>query len=149
MRAIIQKVKSAKVEVENELISSIKEGFLVFVAVREEDERKDIEYIKKKIENIRIFEDENGKLNLALDKEKHQILLVSQFTLYADARKGNRPSFIKATTTSKAKDYYLTLAKEIENDGFNVKTGIFGADMKVFLINDGPVTIQLDSERLY
>ena len=147
MRAIIQKVTNAKVRVDNEEISNISNGFMILVAIKESDNQEDLEYIKRKITNLRIFEDEDGKMNLSLKDVDGEILLVSQFTLYGDARKGNRPSFTASAKAEKAKFYYELLAKELEDEGFSVKTGKFQAHMEVELVNDGPVTIILDSER--
>lgn len=149
MRAIIQKVQNAKVVVNEEEVSKIELGLLVFLGVKETDTKKDIDYIKRKIENLRIFEDEDGKMNLSIKDTKGSILVVSQFTLFGDVRKGNRPSFIEAAKPEKAKDYYDILVRELIDDGFEVKTGRFQTHMEVNLLNDGPVTIQLDSERLY
>lgn len=149
MRAIVQKVKNANVVVDEKEISRIHEGLLVFLGVKDTDTEKDLEYIKRKIENLRIFEDENEKMNLSVKDVNGSILLVSQFTLYGDARKGNRPSFIEAAKPDKAEEYYDILVRELVKDGFDVKTGKFQTHMEVSLLNDGPVTIQLDSERLY
>ena len=149
MRAIVQKVKQASVKVSDKLISEIGQGLLVFVAVTDSDTEKDIDYIKKKIEKLRIFEDDQGKMNLSVEDEGGELLIVSQFTLYGDARKGNRPSFINSSNAKKAEEYYEILIQKLKDDGFNVKTGKFQTHMEVSLINDGPVTIQLDSERLY
>ena len=149
MRAIVQKVKKASVKVSDEKISEIGSGLLVFVAVTDTDTEKDIEYIKKKIEKLRIFEDSDGKMNLSVEDVGGELLIVSQFTLYGDARKGNRPSFINSSSADKAEKYYEILIQKLKDDGFKVETGNFQTHMKVSLINDGPVTIQLDSERLY
>lgn len=149
MRAIVQKVKKASVKVSDEKISEIGSGLLVFVAVTYTDTEKDIEYIKKKIEKLRIFEDSDGKMNLSVEDVGGELLIVSQFTLYGDARKGNRPSFINSSSADKAEKYYEILIQKLKDDGFKVETGKFQTHMKVSLINDGPVTIQLDSERLY
>ncbi|MDU5503945.1 MAG: D-aminoacyl-tRNA deacylase [Anaerococcus vaginalis] len=149
MRAIVQKVKKASVKVSDEKISEIGSGLLVFVAVTDTDTEKDIEYIKKKIEKLRIFEDSDGKMNLSVEDVGGELLIVSQFTLYGDARKGNRPSFINSSSADKAEKYYEILIQKLKDDGFKVETGKFQTHMKVSLINDGPVTIQLDSERLY
>ena len=119
------------------------------VLAKADDTKKDIDYIKKKIEKLRIFEDDQGKMNLSVEDEGGELLIVSQFTLYGDARKGNRPSFINSSSADKAEEYYEILINELKDDGFNVKTGKFQTHMEVSLINDGPVTIQLDSERLY
>ncbi|MDO4593862.1 MAG: D-aminoacyl-tRNA deacylase [Tissierellia bacterium] len=149
MRALVQKVKKAKVEVDNKEISKIQKGLLVFIAVTEEDCQDDLDYIKRKIENLRIFEDDQGKMNLSIKQVSGEFLIVSQFTLYGDARKGNRPSFIRASAPEKGEKYYKNLIEALRNDGFTVKEGSYGADMDVSLINDGPCTIQLDSERIY
>ena len=148
MRAIIQKVTSASVKVSGELISEISDGYLVLLAVKETDDKDDLTYIKRKISNLRIFEDEDGKMNLSLKDTGGEILLVSQFTLYGDARKGNRPSFTESAGLKKANDYYERLRDELIDEGFDVKTGKFQAHMQVSLVNDGPVTIILDSERI-
>lgn len=148
MRAIIQKVTRASVTVENELISEIGNGYMVLLAVKETDDKDDLSYIKRKISNLRIFEDTEGKMNLSLKQTGGEILLVSQFTLYGDARKGNRPSFTESAGLEKANDYYEKLRDELIDEGFNVKTGKFQAHMEVSLVNDGPVTIILDSERI-
>ena len=148
MRAIIQKVTRASVTVENELISEIGNGYMVLLAVKETDDKDDLSYIKRKISNLRIFEDNEGKMNLSLKDTDGEILLVSQFTLYGDARKGNRPSFTESAGLEKANDYYEKLRDELIDEGFNVKTGTFQAHMEVSLVNDGPVTIILDSERI-
>ena len=149
MRAIIQKVTRASVIVENELISEIGNGYMVLLAVKETDDKDDLSYIKRKISNLRIFEDNEGKMNLSLKQTGGEILLVSQFTLYGDARKGNRPSFTESAGLEKANYYYEKLRDELIDEGFNVKTGKFQAHMEVSLINDGPVTIILDSERIF
>lgn len=149
MRAIIQKVTRASVKVENELISEIGNGYMILLAVKQTDTDDDLLYIKKKISNLRIFEDEDGKLNLSIKDTGGEILLVSQFTLYGDARKGNRPSFTMSAGLEKANNYYERLSDELISEGFTVKTGKFQAHMEVSLINDGPVTIILDSERIF
>lgn len=148
MRAIIQKVREASVVVENEKVSEIGPGFMVLLGVKDTDDKNDLAYIKKKISNLRIFEDEDGKMNLSLKDVGGEILVVSQFTLYGDARKGNRPSFTESAKADKAKEYYEILIDELKEEGFNVKTGVFQTHMQVSLTNDGPVTIILDSERI-
>lgn len=148
MRAIIQKVREASVEVENEKVSEIGPGFMVLLGVKDTDDKDDLAYIKKKISNLRIFEDDDEKMNLSLKDVGGEILVVSQFTLYGDARKGNRPSFTKSAKADKAKEYYEILIDELKDEGFNVKTGVFQTHMQVSLTNDGPVTIILDSERI-
>ena len=149
MRAIIQKVTKANVVVEGDLISEIGNGYMILIAVKDTDNEDDLAYIKRKIANLRIFEDEEGKMNLSLKDTGGEILLVSQFTLYGDARKGNRPSFTESAGLEKANDYYEKLRDELVNEGFLVKTGQFQAHMEVSLVNDGPVTIILDSERIF
>ena len=148
MRAIIQKVREASVVVENEKVSEIGPGFMVLLGVKDTDDKDDLAYIKKKISNLRIFEDDDEKMNLSLKDVGGEILVVSQFTLYGDARKGNRPSFTKSAKADKAKEYYEILIDELKEEGFNVKTGVFQTHMQVSLTNDGPVTIILDSERI-
>ncbi|WP_099203022.1 D-aminoacyl-tRNA deacylase [Miniphocaeibacter massiliensis] len=150
MRAIVQRIKEATVEVDNEIIGSAKKGLLIFLAVNVDDELKDLEYVKNKIINLRIFEDEEGKMNKSIKDINGEFLVVSQFTLYGDCRKGNRPSFINSAKHEKANDYYERFLEELKKDsGLKVETGKFAADMKVSLINDGPVTIQLDSSKIY
>ena len=148
MRAVIQKVTQANVVVNNEEISNIDRGLLVLVAVKENDDMDDLAYLKKKIEKLRIFEDEEGKMNLSIKDVGGKVLLVSQFTLYGDVRKGNRPSFIESAKPDKANKYYEILKDELIEDGFDVETGKFQAHMEVSLINDGPCTIIIDSERI-
>lgn len=148
MRAIIQKVREASVVVDKEKVSEIGPGFMVLLGVKDTDDKDDLAYIKKKISNLRIFEDDDEKMNLSLKDVGGEILVVSQFTLYGDARKGNRPSFTKSAKADKAKEYYEILIDELKEEGFNVKTGVFQTHMQVSLTNDGPVTIILDSERI-
>lgn len=148
MRAIIQKVSEASVVVDNEKVSEIGPGFMVLLGVKDTDDKDDLAYIKKKISNLRIFEDDDEKMNLSLKDVGGEILVVSQFTLYGDARKGNRPSFTKSAKADKANEYYEILIDELREEGFNVKTGVFQTHMQVSLTNDGPVTIILDSERI-
>lgn len=149
MRAIIQKVTNASVRVGKELISEIENGYMILLAVKKTDTEEDLDYIKRKITNLRIFEDEEEKMNLSLKDTGGEILLVSQFTLYGDARKGNRPSFTMSAGLEKANDYYERLKDGLIGEGFNVSTGVFQAHMQVSLVNDGPVTIILDSERIF
>lgn len=148
MRAVIQKVTKSNVVVNNEEISNIDQGLLVLLAVKENDDKDDLAYIKKKIEKLRIFEDNEGKMNLSIEEVGGEILLVSQFTLYGDVRKGNRPSFIDSAKPDKANEFYELLKEELIADGFSVKTGKFQTHMEVSLTNDGPCTIILDSERI-
>lgn len=148
MRAIIQKVTEASVVVDKEKVSEIGPGFMVLLGVKDTDDKEDLAYIKKKISKLRIFEDDDEKMNLSLKDVGGEILVVSQFTLYGDARKGNRPSFTDSAKAEKAKEYYEILIDELREEGFNVKTGVFQTHMQVSLVNDGPVTIILDSERI-
>ena len=148
MRAVIQQVKNANVVVDNEEISKIDKGFLVFLGVKDTDNMDDLAYVKKKIEKLRIFEDKDGKMNLSLSDVGGKILLVSQFTLFGDVRKGNRPSFIEAARPEKANEFYEIMKNELMEDGFEVETGKFQTHMEVGLVNDGPTTILIDSERI-
>lgn len=149
MRAVIQRVKGARVRVEGETVGSIERGILVFVGVEKGDGGEDLEYMARKIVNLRIFEDEKGQMNLSLKEVGGEVLLVSQFTLLGDARKGRRPSFDRAEEPKRAEELYLSLGDLIEREGIRVKKGVFRAMMEVELVNDGPVTILLDSRRLF
>ena len=144
MRALIQRVTSANVKVEGKIVGKIGKGFLIFLGIYEEDTEENIEKLTKKIVNLRIFNDENDKMNLSIKDVKGEILLISQFTLCANTRKGNRPSFISAKNSHDAKKIYEKTIESIKNENIVVEKGIFGADMKVELLNDGPVTILLD-----
>ena len=149
MRAVIQRVKSASVTVEGEVVSEIRQGLLVFLGVAQEDTPADIDYMANKIANLRIFEDDEGRMNLSILDLGGEALVVSQFTLYGDCRKGRRPSFIAAARPEKADPLYQAFMDEISQLGVSVKAGIFQAMMDVELINDGPVTIMLDSNKLF
>ena len=149
MRAVIQRVTQASVTVEGELVSNIQKGLLVLLGVTITDTEKDADYIAEKIANLRIFTDSEDKMNLSLKDVNGEVLVVSQFTLYGDARKGRRPSFINAAKGEVSEPLYELTCKKIEELGFVVKKGIFGADMQVDLINDGPVTILLESDRSF
>ncbi len=140
----MQRVKNAKVEVEGKTVGSIEKGFLVLVGVTHTDTKNQADYLVKKLCNLRIFEDENEKMNLALKDVSGQLLIISQFTLYADCSEGNRPSFINAAKPDIAKPLYDYFCTECEKQGLHVERGIFGADMKVSLLNDGPVTIIME-----
>lgn len=147
MRVLIQRVKKASVTVEGELISLINKGLLVFVGICDEDSQEDIEWLTKKIANIRLFDDENGVMNLSVADIGGEVLAVSQFTLMASTKKGNRPSYIKAAKPDISIPLYEQFCNELEIAlNSPIKRGIFGADMKVELINDGPVTIFIDSK---
>ncbi len=149
MRAIIQRVKSASVTVEGEIVSEIRMGLLVFLGVAQEDTPADVDYMASKIANLRIFEDDEGRMNLSILDIGGEALVVSQFTLYGDCRKGRRPSFIHAARPEKADPLYQAFMDEISRLGVSVKAGIFQAMMDVELINDGPVTMMLDSSKLF
>ena len=147
MKILIQRVKRASVTVNNELISLIDKGLLVFVGIGEEDNDEDIQWLSKKIANIRLFDDENGVMNKSVMDIDGEVLAVSQFTLMASTKKGNRPSYIKAARPEISVPLYEKFCEEIEL-AINkpIKQGVFGADMKVDLLNDGPVTIFIDSK---
>lgn len=148
MRFVIQRVTRASVTVDNKQIGSIEKGFLVLIGVSGEDTKEIADKMIKKLIGIRIFEDENGKTNLSLADVNGSLLLVSQFTLYADCKKGNRPSFIRAGKPDMAKEMYEYIIAECKKQIPLVAQGEFGADMKVELLNDGPFTIILDSSDL-
>ena len=149
MRCVIQRVTEASVTVEGEVIGQIGRGFMVLIGVSAEDTEKDMKYMAEKVPNLRIFEDENGKMNLSLADVGGSILAVSQFTLYGDARGGRRPSFIAAARPEAANALYEQLVGAWREKGFTVETGRFRTDMQVHLTNDGPVTLLLDSTRLF
>ena len=148
MKFVIQRVSNASVEVEHNIIGSINKGFLVLIGVSEEDNENIADKMIKKLIGLRIFEDENGKTNLALKDVNGELLLVSQFTLYADCKKGNRPSFIKSGNPELANNLYEYIIDACRKEIPVVETGEFGADMKISLLNDGPFTVILDSEEL-
>ncbi len=147
MKVVIQRVTEASVEIEEAIYSSIKNGLLVLLGISVADEKEDVDWLCKKIIGLRIFSDENELMNLSVKDINGQILLVSQFTLYGDANKGNRPSFIQAARPEKAIPLYEYFIQQLCKNDINVHTGKFGADMKVSLINDGPVTIIIDSKK--
>ncbi|HOV25365.1 MAG TPA: D-aminoacyl-tRNA deacylase [Pseudobacteroides sp.] len=147
MRGVVQRVKRAGVTVDGELVGRIDKGLLVFLGVGNEDDEKDIQYLADKIINLRIFEDSNGKMNESLLDQKGELLIVSQFTLYGDCRKGKRPSFDKAAKPKDAEMLYERFVEYCKGFGIKVETGKFQAMMDVELINDGPVTILLDSKK--
>ncbi len=146
MRVVIQRVSKAKVVADGVESGAINKGFLLLVGVEEADTSKDVDYLTRKISNMRIFEDEAGKMNLSLKEVDGEILSISQFTLHADTKKGNRPSFIKAARPDQADQLYEELNDKLRAEGFKVEVGVFGADMDVSLVNDGPVTILIDSQ---
>ena len=149
MRAVIQRVEQASVSVEGEIRGQIGAGFLVLIGVEEGDGDADFKYIADKVPNLRVFEDEQGKMNRSLLDVGGEVLAVSQFTLLGDARGGRRPSFITAARPETADPMYERLVADWRARGIRVETGVFGAHMKVSLINDGPVTILLDSRRRF
>ncbi|BAQ57219.1 D-aminoacyl-tRNA deacylase [Lactobacillus acetotolerans] len=144
MRVVIQRVNHAQVDIDGKTIGKIGKGLLLLVGIKEGDELATIKKAADKIAKMRIFEDENGKTNLSLKDVKSEILSVSQFTLLANTKKGNRPSFVHAMRPPKSKELWEDFNEELKNDGFKVETGKFGADMQVSLENDGPFTIVLD-----
>ena len=146
MIAVIQRVKNANVKIDEEIVGEIGKGFLVLLGVKEGDTDEDFEYLKRKVSGLRVFDDEEGRMNLDLKDVDGEILLVSQFTLIADTRKGNRPSFIESAPVDEATKYYEKMIKALKEDGHTVETGEFGADMDVSLVNDGPVTIIIDTD---
>lgn len=147
MRVIVQRTSSAEVRIDGEVVGKIGRGFMLLVGVTYGDAETDADYLAKKVAQMRVFEDAEGKMNLGLNDVGGEVLSISQFTLYADCRKGNRPSFIHAARPDTAEPLYQYFNKVLrEQYGLKVETGRFGADMKVDFVNDGPVTIILDSE---
>jgi D-tyrosyl-tRNA(Tyr) deacylase len=146
MRAVVQRVSEASVTIDGVIKGEIQKGFMVLLGVEEADGAEDVAYLVKKISKMRVFEDEAGKMNLSLKEVGGSILSISQFTLHADTRKGNRPSFTQAAKPKKAIPLYDAFNQGLREEGLVVETGEFGADMKVSLINDGPVTIMIDSQ---
>lgn len=144
MKLVIQRVENAKVEVDNKVTGEIKNGFLVLLGVAPEDTEKTADYLVEKLCNLRVFPDENYKMNLSIKDIEGELLIVSQFTLYADCRKGNRPSFVQAAKPEKAEELYKYFKTKCKEYVKNVQCGIFGAHMKVNLLNNGPVTIILE-----
>ena len=154
MRAVVQRVKKASVKIQNTsdgdyINGEIDKGLLVFLGITHEDNDKDLDYIADKISGLRIFEDEQGKMNLSIDDIKGEILLISQFTLYGDCRKGRRPGFTDAARPEIAIPLYEKMIDTLKLKGIKVEVGIFGADMLLDIQNDGPVTILLDSSKLF
>ena len=146
MKAVIQRVSEASVKVDGEIVGKIGNGLLLLIGIDEEDEQTDADWLIQKILNLRIFGDEEGKINLSVLNISGEILCISQFTLIADYKKGNRPSFIKAAKPDKAIPLFDYFKTEIAKSNLKTESGIFGADMKVSLMNDGPVTIVMDSK---
>ena len=146
MRVLVQRVESADVIVDGKMVAVTGEGMLLLVAISKDDTIEDIERLAKKVINLRIFEDENGKMNLSIKQAEGEVLSVSQFTLYADTKKGNRPGFDQAADPELANEYWKKFNSILRDNGLKVEEGIFAADMQVGLVNDGPVTIMLDSK---
>lgn len=145
MRVVVQRVKKSSVEIDNKVYNEINNGLMILVGFTEGDSSSDIDYLVKKVTNLRIFDDESGVMNKSIIDINGSILSISQFTLYADTKKGNRPSYIKALKGEESIKLYDEFNKKL-NDIIETKTGVFGADMKVSLINDGPTTIVIDSK---
>ena len=147
MKVVIQRVSSASVTIETEIAANIQSGLLVLVGIEDDDSQEDINWLSQKIINLRIFADDNGVMNLSVKDIEGELIIVSQFTLHASTKKGNRPSYIKASTPEMAIPIYENFVKHMELElGKKIQTGKFGADMKVALVNDGPVTIIIDSK---
>lgn len=146
MRAVIQKVSQAKVIVDNKTVGQINQGFMILLGVHEEDTQADVDYLVGKISKLRVFEDDQQKMNRSIMDVGGEILSISQFTLFADTKKGNRPSFVQAAKPDTAIPLYEAFNEGLRQVGIPVETGIFGADMKCHLVNDGPVTIIIDSQ---
>lgn len=149
MRAIVQRVSQASVSVDNKIVGSIGEGLLVLLGIGKEDDDNDLEYLVNKVLGLRIFQDEDDKMNLSLLDIEGELLVISQFTLYGDARKGRRPSFIDSGHPEIAEKTYLEFVDKCIEKGIKTEKGVFGADMDLSLINQGPVTIMLDSKKLF
>lgn len=149
MRVVVQRVNSSKVTVEGEIVGSINKGLNLLIGISKEDTEEDLLYLKDKILNLRIFEDENDKMNLSLLDVKGEILAISQFTLYGDCRKGRRPNFMEAEGGERARTLYERFVELLRESNLKVETGEFGAHMIVDIQNDGPVTLMLDSKKKF
>ena len=149
MRAVVQRVSKASVSVDNEIVGKIGEGLVVLLGIGEDDNFKDLEYLVEKVLGLRIFQDKNDKMNLSLLDIKGELLVISQFTLYGDVRKGKRPSFSESASPDIAEKMYLEFLNKCIDKGVRTERGIFGANMDVSLINQGPVTILLDSKKYF
>lgn len=147
MKAVIQRVSKGTVTVNNEIVGKVDKGFVVFLGVGHEDTEEDAAYLAKKIANMRIFEDDQGKMNLSLNQVNGGVLIISQFTLYGDTRKGNRPSFVNAAAPEHANELYEYCIKLIKEFGIPTESGVFQAEMLVEIHNDGPVTLVIDSNK--
>lgn len=146
MKFIVQRVNKSQVEVEEKIVGKIDRGFMVLIGITHNDTKEIADFLVRKLINLRVFEDENGKMNLSLKDVQGSLLLISQFTLYADCTSGNRPSFTNVAKPEFANELYEYIIEECKQQISNVQTGIFGADMQVSLVNDGPVTIILEKE---
>ena len=146
MKIVLQRVSEASVKVDNKIVGKIEQGLMLLIGVDEDDEFSDADWLVKKILDVRIFSDKNGKMNLSVKDINGEILCISQFTLISDYKKGNRPSYIKAAKPEKATPIFEYFKQEIKKSGLKTESGIFGADMKVSLINDGPVTLVFESK---
>ncbi|MBM7688795.1 D-tyrosyl-tRNA(Tyr) deacylase [Enterococcus ureilyticus] len=146
MRAVIQRVTQAEVTIDQKSVGKINQGFMILLGIHESDSAEDVAYLVRKISKLRVFEDEAGKMNLSIQEVQGSILSVSQFTLYADTKKGNRPSFIEAARPERAIPLYELFNKQFKELDIPIETGEFGADMAVSLTNDGPVTIMIDTK---
>ena len=149
MRAVVQRVSSSKVEVNGEIVGSINKGINILIGISKDDSEDDLLYIKDKVINLRIFEDENDKMNLSVLDIKGEILVISQFTLYGDCRKGRRPNFMEAEGGERAKAFYERFVELLKESNLKIQTGEFGAHMKVDIQNDGPVTLIIDSKKKF
>lgn len=147
MKIVIQRTKEASVSIEGTIVGEISHGLVLLVGIEEQDQQEDVDYLVRKISKMRIFEDAEEKMNLSIEDVGGEILSISQFTLYAETKKGNRPSFIKAAKPETAIPLYEAFNTGLKEMGLTVQTGEFGADMKVSLLNDGPVTIIIDSKQ--
>lgn len=146
MKVVLQRVSEASVKVDNKIVGKINQGLMLLIGVDEEDEKSDADWLVKKVIDVRVFSDEAGKMNHSVKDIKGEILCISQFTLISDYKKGNRPSYTKAAKPDKAIPLFEYFKEELKKSGLKIESGIFGADMKVSLINDGPVTLVFDSK---
>ena len=149
MRAVVQRVKESSVKIDGGIVGKINKGFNVLIGIAKDDTVDDLKYIKDKIMNLRVFEDENDKMNLSIKDVNGELLIVSQFTLYGDCRKGRRPNFMNALSGEEAEKLYEEFLRMIREEDIVVETGVFGADMEVSIINDGPVTLLIDSKKTF
>lgn len=149
MRAVVQRVRSSSVTVAGEVVGKIEHGFLVLLGITTDDTQDDVVYLASKLVGLRVFEDDDGKMNRSISEAGGAMLIVSQFTLYGDCRKGRRPSFIEAARPEVAQPLYESFVAEVRGQGIHVETGIFQAEMDVALINDGPITLLLDSRKTF